>query len=96
MHDDAVPDRPQTPPRALQLLVWFLIAELVCNGVFVATVSVVGWDAFVRTHRVVIQIVVVAVALIAAIVLTLAGIAARLLGRPRRATRGVDGARTSN
>jgi hypothetical protein len=79
MHDNVIPNRPQTPPRALQLLVWFLIAELVCNGVFVATVSVVGWDAFVRTHRVLIQIVVVAIALIAAIALTFAGLAARLL-----------------
>ena len=79
MHDDAVPNRPHPPPRALQLLGWFLIAELVCNGVFVATASVVGWDAFVRTNRFVIQIVVVAIALTAAIVLTLMGIAARML-----------------
>jgi Tfp pilus assembly protein PilN len=79
MHDDAAPYQPHLPSRALQWLGWFLIAELVCNGVFVATVSVVGWDASVRAHRVVIQIVVVAVAIIAAIILTLAGVVARLL-----------------
>jgi hypothetical protein len=79
MHDDVVPNRPHAPPQWLQLLGWFLIAELVCNGVFVATVSVVGWDAFIRAHRVPIQVVVVAVSLIAAIILTMMGIAARLL-----------------
>jgi hypothetical protein len=79
VYDDAVPYRPYSPSRALQLLGWFLIAELVCNGVFVATVSVVGWDAFIRAHRVVIQIVVVALAIVVAIILTLAGVAARLL-----------------
>ncbi|MGI8856833.1 MAG: hypothetical protein ACR2JW_13870, partial [Thermomicrobiales bacterium] len=81
MHDDAVATRPTTPPRALQFLGWFLLAELVCNGVFVATVSVVGWDAFVRANRVLIQIIVVAVALIAALILTLTGVAERLLTR---------------
>jgi hypothetical protein len=79
MHDDVAPHQPHPPSRALQLLGWFLVAELVCNGVFVATVSVVGWDAFVRAHRVAIQIAVVAVALIAAIILTLAGVAARFV-----------------
>ncbi len=80
MHD-AVATRPSTPSRALQLLGWFLLAELICNGVFVATVSVVGWDAFVRANRVLIQIIVVAVALIAATALTLTGVAERLLTR---------------
>jgi hypothetical protein len=81
MHDDALHQRATAPPRWLQFLGWFLIAELVCNGVIVATVSVVGWDAFVRANRVLIQIVVVAIALIAAIVLALMGIATRLLIR---------------
>ncbi len=81
MHDDALPQQRKAPARWLQFLGWFLLAELVCNGVFVATVSVVGWDGFVRANRAPIQIIVVAVALIAAIVLTGAGIAARLLTR---------------
>jgi hypothetical protein len=81
MHDSATHQPPKSLPRLLQFVAWFFIAELVCNGVFVATVSVVGWDAFVRANRVVIQIIVVAIALIAAIVLTLAGVASRLLDR---------------
>jgi membrane protein implicated in regulation of membrane protease activity len=81
MHDDALHGQPKAPPRWLQLLGWFLIVELVANGVIVATVSVVGWDAFVRANRVLIQIVVVAIALIAATLLTLMGVAARLLTR---------------
>ncbi|MHB8648016.1 MAG: hypothetical protein ACYDAR_19715 [Thermomicrobiales bacterium] len=81
MHDGAVPRQPKIPPRWLQFLGWFLVAELVCNGIIVATISVVGWDAFVRANRVLIQIIVVAVALIAAIALTLLGIAARMLTR---------------
>ncbi|GEM_PF-4075803 len=81
MHDDASHREPKIPPRWLQFLGSFLVAELVCNGVIVATISVVGWDVFVRTNRVLIQIVVAAVALIATIILTLAGIAARILTR---------------
>lgn len=81
MHDGALHQQPNVPPRGLQFLGWFVVAELVCNGAFVATVSVVGWDAFVRANRVLIQIVVVAIALIAAIVLTLAGIVTRLIRR---------------
>jgi Tfp pilus assembly protein PilN len=81
MHDSATHQPLKTLARWLQLLGWFLIAELVCNGVFVATVSVVGWDASVRTNRVLIQIVVIAIALIAAILLTLTNVAARLLTR---------------
>lgn len=81
MHDSIVHQPPKTPPRSLQFLGWFFVAELVCNGVFVATVSVVGWDAFVRTNRVVIQIIAVAIALIAAIALTLTNVAARLFVR---------------
>ncbi|HEY8291616.1 MAG TPA: hypothetical protein VIG44_03970 [Thermomicrobiales bacterium] len=81
MYDSATHRSPKAPARWLQFFAWFLIAELVCNGVFVATVSVVGWDAFVRTHRVVIQIVVVALALVAAILLALTSVAARLLAR---------------
>ena len=71
----------KAPPWWLQLPGWFLLAELVCNGVFVATVSVVGWDGFVRTNRVLIQLIVVAIAVIAAIILTLTGVAIRLLTR---------------
>ncbi|HEY8291457.1 MAG TPA: hypothetical protein VIG44_03170 [Thermomicrobiales bacterium] len=81
MHDDGLHQQPKAPPHWLQFLGWFLIAELVCNGVIIATVSVVGWDAFIRTNRVLIQMVVVVLALIAAIALTLMGIAARLLTR---------------
>lgn len=81
MHDSALHRQSNVPPRWLQFLGWFAVAELVCNGVFVATVSVVGWDAFVHANRVLIQIIVVAIALIAAIVLTLADIAARLITR---------------
>jgi len=84
MHDGTIDQQPSVPPRWLQLLGWFFVAELICNGVFVATVSVVGWDAFVRANRMLIQIVVVVLALIAAIILTLAGIAVRLI--PRRGT----------
>lgn len=81
MYDNATHQPPKTLPRWLQFLGWFLVAELICNGVFVATVSVVGWDTSVRTHRVVIQISVVAIALIAAIILTLSNVMARLLAR---------------
>ena len=84
MHDGTIDQQPSVPPRWLQRLGWFFVAELICNGVFVATVSVVGWDAFVRANRMLIQIVVVVLALIAAIILTVAGIAARLI--PRRGT----------
>jgi len=84
MHDRALHQQPNVPPRWLQFLGWFVVVELICNGVFVATVSVVGWDTFVRANRVLIQVVVVALALIAAIVFTLAGIVARLI--PRRGT----------
>ncbi len=84
MHDGTIDQQPSVPPRWLQFLGWFFVAELICNGVFVATVSVVGWDAFVRANRMLIQIVVVVLALIAAIILTLAGIAVRLI--PRRGT----------
>ncbi|MDQ2783412.1 MAG: hypothetical protein M3Y58_00215 [Chloroflexota bacterium] len=86
MHDGAPHQQPNALPRRHQFLGWFVVAELICNGVFVATASVVGWEAVVRVNRVLIQIVVLAIALIAAIVLTLAGIAARLL--PRRGTPG--------
>ncbi len=68
-------------PWWLQLLGWFLLAELVCNGVFVATVSVVGWDGFIRANRVLIQIIVVAVAVIASAIFTLTGVATRFLAR---------------
>ncbi len=81
MHDGAPHQQPKVPSRWRQFLGWFFVAELVCNGVLVATVSVVGWDAFVRANRVLIQVVVVAIALIAAIALTLAGITARLITR---------------
>ncbi len=81
MQARAIRQPSKTPPRWLQLPVWFLVAELVCNGVFVATVSVVGWDAFVRTNRVLIQIIVVAIAVTAAVILTLTGVATRLLAR---------------
>lgn len=81
MHDGVVPPQAKAPARWLQLLSWFLLAELICNGVIVATVSVVGWDAFVRANRVLIQIIVVVIALTATIILTLMGVAARLLTR---------------
>jgi len=76
-----IPQRQKPPPWWLQFLGWFLLVELMGNGVFVATVSVVGWDTFVRTNRVLIQIIVVAVAVVAALVLTLTCIATRLLTR---------------
>ncbi len=81
MQERIIAPQPNVPPRLVQFLGWFLIVELVCNGVFVATVSVVGWDGFVRANRVLIQIIIVALAAVAALALTLAGIAARLLTR---------------
>lgn len=53
----------KTSRRWMQFLGWFLGIELFANVVLVSTVSGVGWDDAIRTHRLVIQLVVLAVAL---------------------------------
>ena len=69
MQESTTPDVRRAPPRWAQFFGCFVAAELVLNGVIVATVSVVGWDGLVRQNRVPIQIGALAIALIAALIL---------------------------
>lgn len=53
----------QTSRRWVQFLGWFLGIEFFANVVVISTVSGLGWDNAIRDHRLVIQLVVLAVAL---------------------------------
>lgn len=54
----------RTPRRWAQFLGWFLGIELFANVLLISTIAGLGWDSEVRTHRVIIQLVVLAVAII--------------------------------
>lgn len=78
---DALHQQPAVSPRWRQFLGAFLVVELISNAVIAATVSVVGWYGPILAHRIIIQLVILAAALVVAILMTVTGVVTRLQAR---------------